>query len=852
MQTTSSEIDLTRAIRGAYRERGWEAFRDGKARLRTVDLDESGAISITGEVQDKNDVSYKQDVRLVPDAGGSTQVSGTCTCRTMVNCAHVAALIYAWTSRQGTDEQEEAFESNLEPEDEELSGDLAKYLDVLEQAAAKPPRAHARAGAEAALSYELALERADDGSVRPVVRPLKVALDKDGQPSGKPEAYSVENVYQKPRPAFLTADDIAVLETLAGSSGHGLEDDDKVDLRGPFAAWALERMLATGRAYWADGKAAGALHRGPARAGQPAWHKDRDGRRKFGVLPQTSLSDMSAVVLPLSTPFYLDPQTAVCGPIDIDMPGELASVLLAGPPVPKEQAGAFATAVTNRLGDVLPKLPSGGNERLSEGLIRQLDRLEQAAPSQPRQQRREVESKRTQLRYYLALEQGKAGLAAVVKPVTVSWDEEGTESAPKAYSVRNVYNQPRASFLSADDVGVLETLAGASGSALGHETQVELRGPFAAWALERMLATGRTYWAARPQAGALQRGEPAAGEPAWVTGERGSQRFTVLPESPGATLLPLSTPYYVDLQSRQAGPVQLDPEDHPISGELVAALLAGPPVPAGEARPFRQALESRVGSALPAMPAAPERQETRTVTPTPILRLSQARIHPLPSPRGWRSSPPPEVVDAAIAELYFDYGGARIVEGDPAATLEWLEDVKLVRVPRADVIERQTVERLGQAGLEEVRPEGRSRRAARQGPIWRGLLKEHAYDDKDAWLAFCYTALSELQTAGWRVEIDDDFPYEVLSAPQDWTFEVTEEDDGKAFSVRFGVEIDGDHLDLRPHLSSIVQQLDKRQEAQDQAAEQAGDDGAGQREQRDREIDGFHRFSPASCRDRPR
>ena len=833
MQTTSSEIDLTRAIRGAYRERGWEAFRDGKARLRTVDLDESGAISITGEVQDKDDLSYKQDVRLVPDAGGSTQVSGTCTCRTMVNCSHVAALIYAWTSRQGTDEPQEAFESNLEPDDEELSGDLAKYLDVLEQAAAKPPRAHAQAGAEAALRYELALERGDDGSVRPVVRPLKLALDKDGQPRGKPESYSVENVYQKPRPGFLTADDIAVLETLAGSSGHGLEEDDKVDLRGPFAAWALERMLATGRAYWADSKTAGPLTRGPARTGQPAWHKDRDGRRSFGVMPQTSLSDMSAIQLPLSTPFYLDPQSAVCGPIDVHMPGELAAVLLAGPPVPKEQAGAFATAVTNRLGDVLPKLPSGGNERLSEGLIRQLDALEQAAPSQPRQQRREVESKRTQLRYYLGLEQGKAGLVAVVKPATVSWDEEGTESAPKAYSVRNVYNQPRASFLSADDVGVLETLAGASGSALGHETQVELRGPFAAWALERMLATGRTYWSARPQAGALARGEPAEGEPAWVTGERGSQRFTVLPDAPLATLLPLSTPYYVNLQTREAGPVQLDPEEHPISGELVAALLAGPPVPAGEARPFRQALESRVGKALPAMPAAPERQETRTVTPTPIVRLSQARIHPLPSPRGWRSSPPPEVVDAAIAELHFDYGGARIVEGDPAATLEWLEDEKLVRVPRADVIERQTIERLGQAGLEEVRPEGRSRRAARQGPIWRGLLKEHAYDDKDAWLAFCYTALSELQTAGWRVEIDDDFPYEVLPAPQDWTFEVTEEDDGKAFSVRFGVEIDGDHLDLRPHLDSIVQQLDKRQEAQDQAAEQAGDKAAAVAQERE-------------------
>ncbi|MBK1668109.1 hypothetical protein CKO28_08675 [Rhodovibrio sodomensis] len=822
MQTTSSEIDLTRAIRGAYRERGWEAFRDGKARLRTVDLDESGAISITGEVQDKDDLSYKQDVRLVPDAGGSTQVSGTCTCRTMVNCAHVAALIYAWTSRQGTDEPQEAFESNLEPEDEELSGDLAQYLDVLEQTAAKPPRAHAQAGAEATLRYDLALERADDGAVRPVVRPLKVALDKDGQPAGKPEAYALENVYQRPRPGFLTADDIAVLETLAGSSGHGLEDGDQVDLRGPFAAWALERMLATGRAYWADSPSAGPLRRGPARPGQPAWHKDREGRRKFGVMPQTSLSDMAAMVLPLSTPFYLDPQAAVCGPIDVDMPGELASVLLAGPPVPREQAGAFATAVTNRLGEVLPTLPSGGNERLSEGLIRQLDALEQAAPSQPRQQRREIESKRTQLRYYLALEQGKSGQVAVVKPATVSWDEAGTESAAKGYSVRNVYNQPRASFLSADDVGVLETLAGASGSALGHETQVELRGPFAAWALERMLATGRTYWAARPQAGPLARGEPAAGTPAWITGERGSQRFTVLPDAPQTTLLPLSTPYYVDLQARRAGPVALDPEQ-PVAGELVAALLAGPPVPAGEARPFRQALESRVGPALPAMPAAPERQETRTVTPTPILRLTQARIHPLPSPRGWRASPPPEVVDAAIAELHFDYGGARIVEGDPAATLEWLEAEKLVRVPRADVIERQTVERLSQAGLEEVRPEGRSRRAARQGPIWRGLLKEHAYDDKDAWLAFCYTALSELQSAGWRVEIDHDFPYEVLPAPNDWTFEVTEEDDGKAFSVRFGVEIDGDHLDLRPHLASIVQQLDKRQEAQEQTAPQPAD-----------------------------
>jgi hypothetical protein len=732
-------------------------------------------------------------------------------------------LIYAWTSRQGSDEPAAAFESNLEPEDEELSGDLASYLDALEHAAQQAPADRTAARAHA-LRYYLEVDADAAEGPRALVRLASVALKDDGSPKSAPEPYPVRQVYARPRPAFLTADDIAVLETLAGSSGSGQDagSDSTVPLAGPFAHWALERMLATGRVLWGDRPDAGPLARGPARLGRPAWVADPDdGSQRFTVLPD----EPQAIVLPLATPFYVEPDRARCGPVDAGVPGELCAALLAGPAVPPDQAPAVRHALGERLGRLIPALPeaadvAGGSE-LAGDMARFVDAVEQAAPMRAGGR---GDDRRTQLRYYLDLQPGKAGTAAVVRPATVGFDETGQPTGePKPYAVRNVYNQPRAGFLSADDAAVLETLAAGSGSALGPETQVELKGPFAGWALERMLATGRAYWAKRPDLGPLERGPDTHGEAAWIAGERGSQRFTVLPEQPEAVLLPLATPFYLDLENAQAGKVAVD-----LPGELTAALLAGPPVPAGEARAFKHALENRVGADLPVKPHAPDRQETRTVTPSPVLRLTSARIHPLPSPRGWRSTPPPEVVEAAIAELHFDYGGARIVEGDPAATLEWLEDDKLVRVPRADVIERQTAERLAQAGLEEVRPEGRSRRAARQGPIWRGLLKDHAYDDRDAWLGFCHRALTQLKEAGWQIELAPDFPYEVLPAPSDWTFEVTEEADGHAFSVRFGVELDGDHLDLRPHLPSIVQQLDKRQDAREQAAEKADGKGAQQ------------------------
>lgn len=550
----SPDIDLTRSIRQAYRARGWDFFKDGNARLQTVDLDDSGGVHLTGSVEEPGGARYKQDVHLVPDASGATSVSGTCTCRTMVNCGHVAALIYAWDSRQQPDSGATAFESAGEPDDDELSPALTRLLDL--------------AGAAA--------ERG-----------------KDTDPQGR------------------------------------------------------------------------------------------------------------------------------------------------------------------------------------------------------------------QLRYVLSLEQQKGGLMPVVRPLVVGFDDAGqVQGEPRPYPARNVWNTPRAAFLNADDIALLQDLTGAQPASLNAETTVELSGPFAGSWLERIVATGRAHWQELSDK-RLRRAPARDGHAAWLGDAHGGQHFTVLPEAPEAVLLPLEPPYAVDPQAGTLAPVTCD-----LSDALAATLLAGPSIPAGEARAFRAEAEQRLGDSLPVLPAAPERKETRSVTPTPVLRLFAARIDPIPSPRGWRAPPPDGPVDAAIAAITFDYGGVRVDEGDPAATLEWIEEGTLVRVPRAETIEKSAARKLAQCGLEEVRPTGRTgNKKAARGPTWRGLLRGHLADDRDRWLQFRHRTVPELQEAGWRVEVRGDFPYEVAPAPSEWQLEVEESDALDWFGVVLGVDVDGMRVDLLPILNTILEQL---------------------------------------------
>jgi superfamily II DNA or RNA helicase len=74
-----------------------------------------------------------------------------------------------------------------------------------------------------------------------------------------------------------------------------------------------------------------------------------------------------------------------------------------------------------------------------------------------------------------------------------------------------------------------------------------------------------------------------------------------------------------------------------------------------------------------------------------------------------------------------------------------------------------------------------------------------------AWLAFARQELPRLRAAGWQVEIEGDYRYDVTEA-QDWYAELNEEGEGAAawFELELGILVDGRRYSLLPLLLEMI------------------------------------------------
>src|SRR6202048_3270093 len=78
-------------------------------------------------------------------------------------------------------------------------------------------------------------------------------------------------------------------------------------------------------------------------------------------------------------------------------------------------------------------------------------------------------------------------------------------------------------------------------------------------------------------------------------------------------------------------------------------------------------------------------------------------------------------------------------------------------------------------------------------------------EDRSAWLAFIMGGVPALQTAGWEIEVDERFPYRVVTAQQ-WYGDLGADLRQSAwFNLRLGVMVDGRPVNLLPALTRYLQ-----------------------------------------------
>jgi superfamily II DNA or RNA helicase len=312
------ESDIRRCLRGAV-DKGRPYQRRGAVRDLRAD---KGGQRLIASVEGTRMRPYRVFVDI--GKGNPVSLSARCSCPVAWNCKHAAAVLLEALANPP------AVEGN---DGDWLAGPVGGWLHQLRQAA-RPAAVPDEIGyrldypARPGLPFVLDLR---------VVRVLKTGgwgADR-ALPAGQ---------LQNPTAKYFRPADRGISQLLRDPLGRSPpplpEDPDLVDL-------LLRRIIDTGRCRWQD-LASPPLRFGPPRRGRLAWRLGPDGRQTIDV----ELDDRSAVTLPSASPWYVDPEEHLAGPIMLDIARPLVGIALSAPPVTIAQANALGALIARDLPDL--------------------------------------------------------------------------------------------------------------------------------------------------------------------------------------------------------------------------------------------------------------------------------------------------------------------------------------------------------------------------------------------------------------------------------------------------------------------------------------------------------------------
>ncbi|UPK39656.1 DEAD/DEAH box helicase [Bradyrhizobium sp. 186] len=309
--------------------------------------------------------------------------------------------------------------------------------------------------------------------------------------------------------------------------------------------------------------------------------------------------------------------------------------------------------------------------------------------------------------------------------------------------------------------------------------------PQSAGLLQMIVATGRAFWLDHERA-PLRWGEEREGRIEWrQVGTRAVAPHLIVPD---VVALNAEPPVYVDESTGTIGPVALD-----MPPRLAGHLLSAPSIPRAEldevSRQLGRRLPVRHHDLLPSKPA----QATKIdAPPVPVLRLMPGKESPIAfyyRSREQKSDP------IGIAQLHFRYGPVEIESTKRGARLEAFHAGQVYEIVRRQPKEKQARKRLTDLGLIAARS--------------RFQYLDHRHDgdltlaDPGDWFDFLNLDVAQLQTEGFEIIVDDQFPFRLAQTSGD--FDAEFESSGiDWFELALGVDIDGERHDLAPLIAELV------------------------------------------------
>ncbi|HMM77278.1 MAG TPA: DEAD/DEAH box helicase [Gammaproteobacteria bacterium] len=304
-----------------------------------------------------------------------------------------------------------------------------------------------------------------------------------------------------------------------------------------------------------------------------------------------------------------------------------------------------------------------------------------------------------------------------------------------------------------------------------------LRGRAAYHALQLILDSGRAHWAS-PGEPPLTRGPARRLLLRWVPVSATLLALEAEVDE-GGRLIPSEPPLYVDPDCHCIG--ELDTGG--LSGAQLALLESAPPVPTADAERVAAALVSNFRRVPIPPPVAVAIRDNRGHAPRPLLSLrgsrERERVH------AW-----------ALLDVAYDEDALPADPGLTSTTLKTGEGY--VTIARDVAGETALHERLRGFGFERA---GRSPDPARPDATAYVAHGDDEAEDALRWSALL-RARPELEAAGWRFAIAEDFPLRFETA--DWLAEIDEGSGIDWFELSFHFQIGEERIPLLDAIAPVL------------------------------------------------
>ncbi|MHC6224873.1 DEAD/DEAH box helicase [Pseudomonas sp. X10] len=310
---------------------------------------------------------------------------------------------------------------------------------------------------------------------------------------------------------------------------------------------------------------------------------------------------------------------------------------------------------------------------------------------------------------------------------------------------------------------------------IGLPDRVYLRGAESAELLEAALDSGRLLF--NDIQIELQAGPERLAEFRWVRLKDGNYRGAwYAGDQALPVVLPLEPLYYIDLEHGLVGKVQ-----HAMDPFIAKQLTLAPTVPERLVVPLSHRLNA-LNRQVPT-PAKVEAEQLDHVQPKPHLALGSLEFSAY-MPKTGRMQRQLQ----HRAALAFDYDGLRASGNDdkPLTRLLDATSQRIGRQPKAEQALRKTLHDLG------FKPATRQSKAL---PDSAGEMLQ--LPDDEAWLRFARQDLPRLREAGWEIDIQRDFAFN-LHEVDDWYATVEEAPGHEWFDLELGIVVNGQRHSLLP------------------------------------------------------